>query len=146
VLRQFRSIRDVQAPPGSDASHELRAALLEIAERARELEELCRRAARLAEGPATPPAHEPDELDLRQASLLVAITLRGGTVEAGAFATLAERLAVPAAAVERLFEGPEPLLVRRGPGAAGVSERGLDAAAAWRDALPPELLRAATEP
>jgi hypothetical protein len=85
------------------------------------------------------------DLTETQGALLVAVTMRGGTVASDAFAELAGRLRVEGAALEGLFAGADPHLVRRGNGGAGVSERGLESAAIWRHALAPELLQRAIE-
>ena len=91
------------------------------------------------------PADEPGGLEMPQAALLVALTLRGGTLPEPALALLASDLGLPPAGIEELFHGSEPHLVRRPGGAAGVTERGIESAAAWRTALPAELLRLATD-
>jgi hypothetical protein len=136
----------VQAFETDAALARLREALREIARGARELERAASEAAALAESLTgrSEPART-SGLDAHQAALLVAVTLRGGTLEADAFSTLAARLAVPEEAVTELFAGAEPHLVRRAGAATGVTERGLEAAASWRAALPEDLRRAATE-
>jgi hypothetical protein len=84
-------------------------------------------------------------LDERQGALLVAITTRGGTLADASFSALAAELGLTPDDVDQLFGGPEPHLVRRKDGAAGLTESGLEAAVKWRRLLPDELLRAATD-
>ena len=123
----------------------LRDALQEIARAARELERAAHEAAALAEALPGRGATASGGLDARQAALLVAVTLRGGTVDAEAFSTLAARIEVPDPDVAELVTGRDPHLVRRGGAAACVTERGLDAAASWRAALPEDLRNVAAD-
>ena len=132
------------APPDADGLPDLRATLAALAERVRELDRLCRAAAELVERLEVERAGAPGGLDERQGALLVAVTLRGGTVARDVLAGLAAELGVDAPALERLFAGAAPHLSSRGDGAR-LTDLGLDAAAAWRSALEPELLRRATE-
>jgi hypothetical protein len=134
--------------PETDATlARLRDALQGIAQGARELERAAREAAALAEtlsGGGQSAETGAGNLDPRQAALLVAVTLRGGTVDADAFSALAARLEIADAAAAELFAGADPHLVRRAASAACVTERGLEAAAAWRAALPEGLWNVAT--
>jgi hypothetical protein len=142
----------------SDAA-ELRAALEALADGARELERRARDAARATErlaGPAAAPdggsrmagdaaaAAPVPGSDPRAGALLVALTLRGGTLPRAELEALAAVFGVSSGELTQLLAGAEaPLTARRG-GTVGLTERGVEEAAAWRDALPPELLRAAT--
>lgn len=158
----------------ADTLSQMQDALRTIVQRIRELERLCRETAELAErvaegdrkprrapGPGAPvsqPGAEPStavlrggpgtldpRLSERQGALLVAVTLRGGTVDASLLASLAGDLGLGSAALDELFSGTEPHLTRRSGGAAGITERGIESAAGWRRALPAELLRLATD-
>jgi hypothetical protein len=125
----------------------LRDALQDIARAARELERAARDAAALAEtlDSRGRSAVSAGGLDPRQAALLVAVTLRGGMMEADAFAALAARIEVSDLAVAELFAAPDPHLVRRARDGTCITERGLDAAASWRASLPEDLRNAATD-
>lgn len=150
--------------PVSDSCEaaELRDALEALAEGARELERLVRDAARAAErlaatsgepardrtlsGDAAPArdATGTGRSDPREGALLVALTLRGGTLPRAELEALAAVFGVSSGELAQLLSGDAaPLTARRG-GAVGLTERGVEEAAAWRDALPAELLRAAT--
>jgi hypothetical protein len=140
---------------------ELRDALEALADGARDLErrarEAARSAARLAGGGAAPAgaapadgrnappaAPSPSGSDPRTGALLVALTLRGGTLPKAELEALASAFGVSSGELAQLLAGAQaPLTARRG-GAVGLTERGVEEAAAWRDTLPPELLRAAT--
>lgn len=159
-------------PPPRDPTvlDRLRLALSTIGQRARELDRLCDEALEIVDGlepnaqppgqpglrgeenlpgPAgRPPAAAtrsgaPGDLHERQAALLVAVTLRGGTVDADVFSALARDLRLDARDLQALFDGPNPHLRRRGGDAAGLTERGVEAAAEWRRLLPDELLGSA---
>lgn len=80
-------------------------------------------------------------LEERQGALLVAVTIRGGTVASPMLSLLAAELGLGAGALEELFAGVDPHLVRRAGGRAGLTERGMESAAEWRGALSEELLR-----
>ncbi len=141
--------------PRPEAVRRLRETFHALADRLRDVERLCQEADLLlealedgtgAKSPAPDHPRGPDALDARQGALLVALTVRGGTLDGPALTALAASRGVEPAAVEALFGGPEPRIVRRAGGAARLTEAGVDSAARWREVLPPDLLRSATAP
>ncbi|MFN2432524.1 MAG: hypothetical protein ABR599_06870 [Gemmatimonadota bacterium] len=133
-------------PPPAEALRRLGEIVREMDDGLRALEGLRREAQALLETAREPVPQQPAaalEGTARQGALLVALTLRGGTLEDAALAELADALEVEPAELTALFEEADPHLARRG-GSARLTERGLDAAAAWRAALPAGVLGAAT--
>ena len=130
--------------PGAERVRELSATLELLRERLREVEQLRERAARLAADIGDRGPHPAGDVSERQGALLVAVTLRGGTVDDADLAALARQLGVDAPEIDDLSARVEPLLQRRPSGGFRLTERGVEAAGTSRSALSPALLEAAT--